>query len=74
MKPHPFWRVGCWIFGHTLFVVQRFGTRSRRIVCPACGLDQAMNDDVQAVVPWSDEFDEMYRRFGHVIHDPWRKP
>lgn len=63
------WRIGCWIFGHQFFVVQEFSKYSRRIYCPCCGLDQAMNDDVRVVVPWDKDFEEMYRSMGHTIRE-----
>ena len=68
-KPARWWRIGCWLFGHRLFVVQEFSPHSRRICCACCGLDEAMNDDVRLVIPWTDEVEKFYRDRGHTIRE-----
>lgn len=60
-------RLWCWIFGHDFYVLQKFSQHSRRVCCDRCGGDWAMNDNVRAIVPWSGEFEEMYRLHGHRI-------
>jgi len=65
-------RLICFIFGHRYQVVQEFSHYSRRVVCPDCRSDWGMNDDVRAIIPWSDELREMYESMGHIVHNPWR--
>ena len=60
-------RFKCAIFGHTYFVVQRFGYTDRKVGCLRCGGRWGMNDRVKAFVPWDGEFDQMYADHGHVI-------
>jgi hypothetical protein len=31
-----------------------------------------MHDGRQAFLPWDDDFERMYRSFGHIIIKPWR--
>lgn len=64
-------KVSCFIFGHQYQVAQEFSDTSRRVVCPVCEGDWGMNDQVPAFIKWDDELAEMYRSFGHVVHDPW---
>lgn len=67
-------KVICFIFGHRYQVVQEFSDYSRRVVCPDCHGDWAMNDDVRIILPWDDGFADLYRSFGHIVHNPWREP
>lgn len=68
-------RLTCWdvcpfIFRHKeLRVMQEFG-RTRKLRCDRCGKYFAMNDELQAVLPWDDEFEELYGtvlQFGRTI-------
>lgn len=59
-----FRRILCLMFGHEYYVHQHFFAHSRRVKCKVCDGDWAMNDDVRAFVPWSKEFEEMYRSMG----------
>ena len=52
-------RLLCLVFGHRYVVAQEFNSYSRRVVCPACRGDWAMNDDCRAFVPWGEEFAEL---------------
>ena len=65
-------KVLCWIFGHEYQVAQEFEAWSRRVVCPCCHGDWGMNDNVRAFIPWDEELADMYRSFGHIVHNPWR--
>ncbi len=60
-------RVICWIIGHNYRTRQVFSPESRRVCCPRCGGDWAMNDRVRVLVPWSGEFEQFYRDFGHLV-------
>lgn len=60
-------RFWCWLVGHRYYVHQRFSAWSRRVCCDHCGGDWGMNDDVRAIIPWSDELEELYRMQGHRI-------
>lgn len=69
----------CFLFNHKFYVVQEFGPHQRRIHCPRCGMDLAMNDNVRVVLPWCDEFENLYSRkftgdpklYVRII-EPWR--
>ena len=65
-------KILCYWYGHQFYIVQEFSDHSRRIHCPHCGTDLAMNDWERCVIPWNDEFSKMYRGFGHIIIKPWR--
>ena len=67
-----FQKLLCWIFGHQFQVAQEFESWSRRVVCPCCRGDWGMNDNVRAMIPWDEELADMYRSFGHIVHNPWR--
>lgn len=64
----------CLVFGHRYQVAQEFSNYSRRVVCPDCRGDWAMNDDVRAFVPWSEEFTAMYQMQGKFVYNPWQRP
>lgn len=65
-------RWDCALFGHDYEVWQQFTPYSRRIYCENCQRDWGMNDDVQCVVPWDAEIEDMYRTLGFVVR-PRRK-
>lgn len=60
-------RLCCAVAGHRYTVVQHFTPHSRRVCCPRCGGDWAMNDDARSFVPWSKEFEDFYREHGHLL-------
>ncbi len=53
-------RLYCGLFGHQYYTVQRFNKYSRKIACGRCGSSFAMDDFMQVVVPWSDDFEHLY--------------
>lgn len=61
----------CLIFGHRYQVAQEFNSYSRRVVCPHCGGDWGMNDEMSAFIPWDEELTSLYQSQGHVVHNPW---
>jgi len=63
-------RITCFLKGHKYKVLQKFSKTSRRIICTRCGGDWGMNDNVQAVVKWDSELEEMYEVMGHTIISP----
>lgn len=67
-------KIVCLIFGHRYVVAQEFEPWSRRVICPDCRGDWGMNDQERAFIQWCPELEEMYRSFGHVVHNPWRAP
>ena len=72
-------KLWCWLVGHRYEVWQRFSHYSRRVICDHCGGDWGMNDDVRAIIPWSDELADCYRVMGHKIrprgvHNPGENP
>lgn len=66
-------KLKCAVFGHQYRAHQTFTSYSRRVVCDHCGGDWAMNDDVRAILPWSKDFEEMYRVMGHDVRPIERK-
>jgi len=61
----------CYIEGHKYRIVQVFREQnSKRIKCTRCKGDWVMNDNLQAILPWSKEFEEMYRMIGNNIIEP----
>jgi hypothetical protein len=69
-------RLTCWdacpfIFRHKeIRVVQEFGRSARKLRCDRCGKYFAMSDEHQAVLPWDEEFEDLYANmfgFGRTI-------
>ena len=63
-------RVTCWAFGHQYRVVQVFRPGLRRVKCDRCGGDWGMNDDVQALVDWDRELEDLERFLGREVKEP----
>ncbi|UGQ44960.1 hypothetical protein [Massilia endophytica] len=62
-------------FHPSYMVLQQFSPGTRRIYCPHCMKDYAMNDYERISVPWDCSFQEFYEGLGHVIKPlPARKP
>ena len=57
-------RLCCFVRGHKYVVERLFSPVSRKIGCARCGSTWAMHDGVRTVVPWTGEFEEMYRTVG----------
>lgn len=57
-------KLECWIFGHRYEVWQELTRWSRRVICTHCGSDWGMNDDVQSLIPWGDELEDLYHTMG----------
>ena len=57
---------------YTQFEVQR-GLPIRYLVnnFTKSGQHWILNDDVKAFIPWDEELAQLYRSFGHVVHNPW---
>lgn len=51
----------CWAVGHNYVVHQVFSPATRRVKCPCCDGDWAMNDRERIIVPWNGEFEEFYK-------------
>ena len=49
----------CAARGHRYVVEKRLSDRCRKVGCTRCGKSWAMNDDVQSLLPWDDEFEQM---------------
>jgi len=63
----------CKIFGHEYYVVQEFGSHTRRISCSRCKKDWGMNDRVKVMIDWNSYLSEMYfENFGYTEIKPWR--
>jgi len=60
-------KVLCIFFGHKYFLAQKLNNESRRVCCKRCSKSFAINDNIQAVVPWGADFHEMYERHGIQI-------
>jgi len=60
-------RFHCWLMGHSLYVVQEFQPRSRRVGCTRCKREWAMHDHLQAFLPWGPGFEDLYRTLGYYI-------
>lgn len=57
-------KILCLLFGHDFFLIKKLTPHSRKLGCHRCDLHFAMNDDVHAVIQWSSDVEEMYRRHG----------
>lgn len=65
-------RLTCWdtlpfLFRHPeIRVVQELGEHARKLRCDRCGKYFAMNDHVEAVLPWCEEMEDLYSNvLGH---------
>jgi hypothetical protein len=54
----------CIIGNHDFQLIQELTDHSRRIGCPHCQKIWGMNDQVQCVVEWDSDIEEMYRLIG----------
>lgn len=61
----------CSLDKHKYVIVQDFGDGTRRIGCPYCKKEWAMNDRTKTLLFWDFEFQSMYRNIlGHKIKNP----
>jgi hypothetical protein len=58
---------------HKYEVIQKFGPKARRVGCPCCGGEWAMNDEFKAFVEWDGCFAELYQSYGYETVVPWWK-
>lgn len=47
---------------HHWVIEKRVSERSRKLTC-SCGRQYAVNDHMGVILPWDDDFAEMYARF-----------
>jgi hypothetical protein len=68
-------RLRCWFGKHEYEVIQEFGDDSRRIGCPYCKKEWAMNDRTKTLLPWDYEFQSMYKNiFKYELKKPrWQQ-
>lgn len=52
--------VVCLVFSHDFRVVQVFSEHIRKLRCDRCGGYFGMNDQVQCVLPWDEEFEKFH--------------
>lgn len=57
----------CAFRGHKYRIVQTFGAQTRRVCCKRCYGDWAMNDELQCLLPWDEDFEELYRGMGFNV-------
>lgn len=62
-------RIACYVAGHQYRVTRYLTPHSRRVGCPRCGGDWAMNDDARVIVKWSPEFDAFYAEYAGLLSD-----
>lgn len=55
----------CWFFGHEYYELVRFSSHARKLGCLKCPKQFAMNDDVQALLPWDADFEKLY--YGDIL-------
>ena len=46
--------------GHDCVVIRELSGHTRHIKCRRCEKEYGMNDDLQVVVPWTKEFEDVY--------------
>lgn len=64
-----FSRLLCWLFGHKYYFIRPVHVWSRKIGCKRCRSAWMMNDEVPALVPWTEDFDQLesnIRGLGHT--------
>jgi hypothetical protein len=57
-------RIKCLIGLHKYYVLIHLTKCCRKLGCRHCNKEFAMNDNLQVIVPWDDEFEEIYKIFG----------
>jgi hypothetical protein len=60
----------CDLLGHRLRVVQRFDAVTCRVKCRRCGGDWGVNADLEAVVQWTQELEQLHREVWAEIIEP----
>ena len=65
-------RLGCWLFGHRVEVVQHFGDHATRLYCHDCKRQFVRKERGEwqgATLEWDEDFADLYRMMGHPIRD-----
>lgn len=58
-------RIRCAIGLHKrLDLIQSFGS-GKHVGCPDCGKQYGMHDGLRVIVPWGDQFNELYEFMGY---------
>ena len=45
----------CYLFGHKIVLQKQVTPTTKKIACTCCGRVWGMNDDLQTIVPWTEE-------------------
>lgn len=71
-------RIKCRLGLHWFYRKQQVSEASDLIGCACCGREWGMNHDVRGLIPWDEELERMYARFGtvvdHGVQPPGIKP
>ena len=59
--------MGCKIFGHKYYVIEEFYPGERKIGCVCCEKQWTMNDRLQTLLPWDQEFEYLYCDFPELL-------
>lgn len=59
-------------FDHDYRVIQEYGPIERRVRCIRCKDDWVMNDDLEIMVGWDEDFERMYLGLGYSVEIFWR--
>ena len=54
-------RIKCALGRHKYYVAKELTPWSRKVGCRGCKKMFAMNDDAQIMLPWDDDFENLYR-------------
>jgi len=57
-------KLRCALIGHRYFVEKELTQYSRKLGCRNCRKKFAMNDDVESLLNWDDDFDRLYKDHG----------
>ena len=56
-------KVKCYFGRHHYKVLQEFNSDHRRIYCKRCSKTFAMSDDHKCVIPWDQDFENLYTAY-----------
>ena len=54
----------CAVLGHRYVVLRVFNPGARQVGCTRCNRQWGMHDGTKSFVPWDEDLEDMYRRFG----------
>jgi hypothetical protein len=57
-------RLICLLRGHIFYSVMWCSERCEKVRCRRCDRAYAINHEMRAVLPWDDETERFYKRFG----------